>query len=98
MSDLLQMKDFESCLEQTFTCDLGESSLEIRLTEVVALPPKESEEVRRAPFSLLFRGPATPLLDQRIYRLTNEQMGEAEIFLVPLGPKQEGIEYEAVFT
>ena len=98
MSDLLQMANFQPYMNKKFTCDLSDTSVEMELIEVVGLPPKESEEVRRQPFSLVFRGPAEPLLPQQIYRLRNAQFGEAEIFLVPLGPKQDGIEYEAVFT
>jgi hypothetical protein len=54
---------------------------------------------RAAGFALLFVGPAQPILDQRIHRLTNEGLGTLEIFLVPLGPGPEGpARYEAVFN
>jgi hypothetical protein len=98
MSELLQMKNFQDCLNQTFHCHLDEATVDLELAEVVALPPKESEEVRRAPFSLLFLGPGEPLLAQQIYRLDNPQAGAMDIFLVPLGPKGDGMQYEAVFT
>ena len=52
---------------------------------------------RRA-FSLLFRGPADPLLPQRTYRLEHPELGGLDIFLVPLGPDSEGMRYEAVFA
>jgi hypothetical protein len=47
---------------------------------------------------LLFRGPRTPVLPQRIYRLEHAVMGPLEIFLVPIGPDAEGMRYQAVFT
>ena len=53
---------------------------------------------RRTTFSIVFRGPRTPLLPQRIYRMEHEALGTFEIFLVPIGPDQEGMRYEAVFT
>ena len=53
---------------------------------------------RRAPFSLVFRGPRDRVLPQRIYRLAHAEMGEFELFLVPIGPDGEGMRYEAVFA
>ncbi len=53
---------------------------------------------RRQPFSVLFRGPRTPVLPQRIYRLEHDRMGELDLFVVPIGPDEEGLRYEAVFT
>jgi hypothetical protein len=49
-------------------------------------------------FSLLFRGPLAPVLPQCIYRLTHDTLGSMEIFLVPVGPDGEGMQYEAVFN
>jgi hypothetical protein len=54
----------------------------------------EGDRRKREPFRLLFRGPALPLLPQRIYPLEHSAIGQLEIFLVPIGPGQ----YEAIFT
>jgi len=53
---------------------------------------------RRDPYSLVFRGPASPLLPQRIYRIWHHRMGDLELFLVPIGPDGEGMRYEAIFA
>lgn len=56
---------------------------------------------RRQPFSLLFRGPAEPVLPQAIYRIEHERLDALDLFLVPLGPEPDGdgrILYEAVFN
>lgn len=53
---------------------------------------------RREQFSLRFRGPATPALVQRIYRLEHATLGALEIFLVPIQKDSDGMIYEAVFT
>jgi hypothetical protein len=53
---------------------------------------------RRAPFSIVFRGPATPILPQRIYRLEHPAIGSFDLFLVPIGPDERGLRYEAIFT
>jgi hypothetical protein len=52
----------------------------------------------REAYSLMFLGPMAPILPQKIYHARNEGMGEMEIFLVPVGPHAEGMQYEAVFT
>jgi uncharacterized protein DUF6916 len=52
----------------------------------------------RRQFSLLFRGPADPILPQRTHRLEHADLGALDIFLVPLGPDSEGMRYEAVFA
>ena len=55
----------------------------------------------RAPFSLLFRGPLQPVLPQRIYAVEPVEpsaLGRIEIFLVPVGPDQSGMRYEAIFN
>ena len=52
----------------------------------------------RSPFSLVFRGPHEPVAVQRIYRLDHPTLGSFELFIVPVGPDDRGMRYEAVFT
>jgi hypothetical protein len=52
----------------------------------------------RTPFSIAFRGPLESVLPQRIYRLEHVALGALEIFIVPIGPDEAGMRYEAVFT
>jgi hypothetical protein len=53
---------------------------------------------RRQPFSIVFRGSGDVLLPQRIYRMEHDQIGSFELFLVPIGPDEKGLRYEAIFT
>lgn len=53
---------------------------------------------RRVPFTLTFVGPLQPVLPQRIYHLEHDAIGTFELFLVPVGPNTQGMQYEAVFT
>jgi hypothetical protein len=53
---------------------------------------------RRESFSLLFRGPTSFRVPQRIYTLEHAVLGSLEIFLVPIGPDDQGMRYEAVFN
>lgn len=52
----------------------------------------------RVPFSLLFRGPAAPILPQRMYRMEHRALGAFDLFIVPLSPDETGARYEAVFA
>lgn len=70
--------------------------LKAELVEARSLPASPSQG--RQPFSLLFKGPASPLLPQRIYQLAHESEPEPlEIFLVPVSADASGVCYEAVF-
>jgi hypothetical protein len=52
----------------------------------------------RAPFSLVFLGPQEPVLPQRTYPCSHDELGEFELFLVPIASDGSGTRYEAVFT
>jgi hypothetical protein len=49
-------------------------------------------------FSVFFNGPGSVRLPQRLYALQHAQMGEFEIFLVPISGNEKGFRYEAVFN
>jgi hypothetical protein len=52
----------------------------------------------RLQFSLVFRGPVSPVLPQHTYPVTHPDLGELDLFLVALGPDGEGMRYEAAFA
>jgi len=56
------------------------------------------EGQERWQFSLVFRGPATPVMPQGIYPLAHPELDDLELFLVPIGPDAEGMRYEAAFA
>ena len=49
-------------------------------------------------FSLLFHGAKDKFLPQKLYDLEHDTLGQGSIFLVPVGAKDDIIEYEAVFN
>lgn len=81
---------------ETFVVAMPGTRLELILREAKSLASRPDPE-RRAPFSLLFSGPADAPLPQRIYPLEHAELGTLEIFLVPLGPSGAELRYEAVF-
>ena len=54
------------------------------------------ERVGRVPFSLLFHAPAGTDAPQQTFALRHAELGELELFMVPLGPDELGARYEAV--
>ena len=52
----------------------------------------------RVPFDLIFVGPTSPILPQQTYRLVAEGAELMEIFIVPIGPEEGGMGYQAIFT
>jgi hypothetical protein len=59
---------------------------------------KWSARGRHGPFALYFLGPRSPILPQAIYTLRGDAVTFDQLFIVPVGQKGEGTEYEAVFT
>ena len=103
MADLPDKSSFEERLDEPFRVypEAG-NPLEMKLIEVTSLGPKSvapsATQDLRDSFSIVFRGPADRPLEQRIYRMAHDSLSSFEIFLVPIGPDQEGLCYEAVFN
>ena len=98
MLDKLKSSDFEPYRHQKFLIHVGEAAPReaelLQVTELGAAGPN----AQRKPFSLIFRGPRERRLPQRIYKVQHEQLGEMEIFLVPVAVDEKGYQYEAVFN
>ncbi len=105
MLEKLTMQDFSNHLNHTFQFQIKagdgkpvQGSLEAELIEVSRLGEKQETEDQRQSFSVIFRGPGEPVLPQQVYSLEHKGLGKLDLFLVPLGPDEGGILYEAVFT
>lgn len=99
MLDKLTVADFRERVGETFRVESPNGPLALVLAEATDLAGRlQGDSSRRTPFSLIFRGPLQPFLPQRIYPLENDALGRLEIFLVPIGPDEQGMRYEAVFN
>lgn len=92
---------------QTFSPHLGDSFLlrvnapepvAVTLVEAVGTTTDDDDRRKRAPFSLVFRGPANAVFSQGIYHVTHDALGAFDVFLVPIKPDAEGPRLEAVFN
>lgn len=70
----------------------------ILLTEVARLPRDASPQRTREPFSLVFHAAPGTWLEQQIYRIEKPGIEPFDCFLVPIGPDQHGMRFEAVYT
>jgi len=92
--DDLTSRTFTEALNSTFDVESPAGSVPLQLIAV-----NEKGDVPSLDgFSLIFRGPRTPVLAQTIYRFTHPKLGAREMFSVPIGPDEQGMCYEVVFN
>jgi hypothetical protein len=98
--DRLAKDDFDPHVGDEFELELGDDrTLSLELVSSDALSSGTVESATRAPFSLIFRSPGERRhAHQQIFTVRHAELGAMEIFLVPIGPDEGGMRYEAVFT
>ena len=89
--------DFKGCLDQSFALELEGSIYPLTLISADKLNSSATVDGREA-FSIVFRGERSLKLEQKIYRISHNTMGDMELFIVPIGPDDKGMRYEAVFS
>lgn len=86
---------FAECLHHEFQRPIPEGSpISMELIEVT----EQNDNPRLEQFTLVFRGPRELLLSQGVHPLEHEKLGRMELFLVPIGPDETGLRYEAIFN
>ncbi|HKP89927.1 MAG TPA: hypothetical protein VJT75_08120 [Thermoleophilaceae bacterium] len=81
----------------------AEGRLDLVLSECEESPHGPPEELReqfgRVPFSLIFHAPERDrYAPQQTFTLRHPELGEFELFMVPLGPDERGMQYQAVIS
>jgi len=95
MEAVLSHDEFNQYINTKFQIKIDDQrAVELELTEVsdLKLSPQQEE------FAVTFRGPVDMFLGQGLRPFTHEQMGEFELFLVPISKDERGFNYEAVFN
>jgi hypothetical protein len=97
MADLaaLTIHDFAPHLDAVFHVETPGGAVPLKLVRVE--PAGDSGRAGGA-FSLVFVAPKGPWLPQATYPVPHPVLGLMEIFLVPVGPMQDGNAYQAIFT
>jgi len=92
--DAFNSKSFAEQLHTKFRVHLASPGpLELELVEVKDHETAPNLEL----FSLGFRGPHSPRLNQQIHRFEHEKLGVFELFLTPVAADPDGTLYEVVF-
>jgi hypothetical protein len=95
MAELTE-SEFSKHLNTSFQLTVEDREFQLLLVEVKAYLPQENEQGGMERFSALFKGDA--YLPQSLYHLSHDQMGELDLFLVPVAADQRGYQYEAIFN
>lgn len=91
----LTHEEFTKHANTKFQVQAGENTnVEVELTEISELKVHPQQEE----FALEFRGPLNAFLGQGLHNFAHDQMGEFELFIVPIKQDAEGFYYEAVFN
>jgi len=99
MLDELTIDSFEPLVGSSFWLLTGAHKIELRLQRAAKVMESEAARLKRNPFSLIFLGPGSIFLEQKIYRVTHDTLTDPlDIFLVPIGKEDGGFLYEAVFA
>ena len=87
--------DFAAAANSGFVATFGDGSQTgLSLVNVSSL---NENGVTRS-FSLMFRAPGEVSAEQNTYRLSHPELGEMDIFLVPVKRDAEGLYFESVFN
>src|ERR1700754_1774947 len=91
----LAIGDFSPHIDAVFDLQAAGGVVPLKLAKV---DPAGNSGRTGGAFSLIFVAPKGPFLPQAIYPVTHPALGVMEIFVVPIGPRQGGNGYQAIFT
>ncbi len=95
---ILTFESFSPHLNSIFALGVGDSTVELTLTQAAKQPVVPYPGMMREPFSLFFRSGTPVVLPQRLYPFKHDSLGKLDIFIVPIGRDPQGVVYQAVFT
>jgi hypothetical protein len=95
---MLTYESFTPHVNSTFALALGESAIDLTLTQATRQPALPFPGMVREPFSLIFRSGSPVVLPQRTYPLKHAELGKLDIFIVPIARDAQGIVYQALFN
>ena len=95
MEASLTHEEFTQHANTKFQVQLAENTgVDLELTEISELKRHPQQEE----FSIEFRGPLNAFLGQGVRSFVHDQMGQFELFIVPIRQDEQGFYYEAVFN
>ena len=95
---LLTEEEFSKHIGTEVYAKFGDREVTLSLSEVKGYTPTPNDQQNMERFSVFFDGPLDSFLPQQNFKMRHEQMGEFDIFLVPISADEKGFRYEAVFN
>jgi hypothetical protein len=95
MEASLTHEEFSKNANTKFKVQVDENThveLDLIAVSELKLYPQQEE------FTIEFRGPLNAFLDQGVRDFTHDQMGQFELFIVPIKRDEQGFYYEAIFN
>ena len=95
MDDLPTHEAFSKNLNTKFQVQLDETNyidVELEHASELKVYPHQEE------FSIVFLGPIETFLGQGVHSFKHDQIGQFELFIVPIAQDEKGFHYQAVFN
>jgi hypothetical protein len=101
--DQLIYARFSALRAKRFRVVDGANRIELELVSVTQFQPQTQRDssgtTRKSEcFSLIFKGPLSRFLEQRMYQFEHDELGSFSVFVVPIGQTQEAFQYEVLFN
>lgn len=98
MADAYELSTYEPHVGGTFLLEFADHP-PVELTLAEAAPgPWQRPEGGKIAFRLEFSGPPDPVLAQATYRMQHAELGELDIFIVPIARDDDAATYEAIIN
>ena len=95
MGDSLTHENFAAQLNTKFRVGIDDANaVDLVLAEVSEL----KTSARQEQFAIVFHGPIEVFLGQGLRQFEHDEMGQFNLFLVPIGKDDNSYSYEAVFN
>ena len=95
MDDSLTQEAFAQNVNTKFHVLADDTNqVELELAEVSELKPQKAHDQ----FAVVFRGPLNAFMGQGLRSFNHDQLGQFELFIVPVRQDDQGFYYEAVFN
>ena len=89
-----EAKDLAGTSFDVFPDEAGSDAVRVAIVEMRS----QHSTPRMIQFSLVFRGPASPLLPQRTYQFRHASLGEFAFLITAIRRTDEAVDYEACFS
>jgi len=96
MLEEITHESFESIVGETVDIEAAEINFQAEVEAVTRLRQSTAQE--RQPFSVVLQAKDAKNHGQQTYQLSHPGLGELHLFMVPVGPGENGMRYEIIFN